>query len=92
MTQGKGSGKGTGEIAIVGMAVNLPGAASLDDFWRNLAGGVESISRLDPAALKAAGEAPVTIGDVVSPSGRKSDAKGKGEAWAVDYTGALALA
>ncbi len=43
-------------------------------------------------ALKAAGEAPVTIGDVVSPSGRKSDAKGKGEAWAVDYTGALALA
>ena len=61
MTQGKGSGKGTGEIAIVGMAVNLPGAASLDDFWRNLAGGVESISRLDPAALKAAGESPVIL-------------------------------
>lgn len=43
------------------------------------------------AALKQAGEKPVTIGEVVAPTGKKSDAKGKGEAWAVDYAGALRL-
>ena len=43
------------------------------------------------AALEQAGEAPVTIGEVVSPSGRKSEAKGKGEAWAVNYAGTLCL-
>ena len=41
------------------------------------------------AALKAAGEHPVIIGDVVAPSGKKSDAKGKGEAWAVKFEGKL---
>ncbi|MCB1358461.1 MAG: polyketide synthase, partial [Maritimibacter sp.] len=40
------------------MAVTLPGAASLDDFWTNLAGGVESITRLDRQALLDAGERP----------------------------------
>ncbi|WP_246317173.1 phosphoribosylformylglycinamidine cyclo-ligase [Hyphomicrobium methylovorum] len=44
------------------------------------------------AALKSAGEDPVVIGDVIPPTGEKSDAKGKGEAWAVKYDGALALA
>lgn len=43
------------------------------------------------AALKQAGEKPITIGEVVAPTGKKSDAKGKGEAWAVDYAGALRL-
>jgi acyl transferase domain-containing protein/acyl carrier protein len=33
-----------GEIAIVGMAGRFPGARSLDEFWRNLRDGVESIS------------------------------------------------
>ena len=41
------------------------------------------------AALKSAGEQPVVIGDVVAPSGQKSDAKGKGEAWAVKFEGTL---
>ncbi|MFN0220054.1 MAG: phosphoribosylformylglycinamidine cyclo-ligase [Hyphomicrobium sp.] len=40
-------------------------------------------------ALKAAGEAPILIGDIVPPGGRKSDAKGKGEAWAVRFDGCL---
>ncbi len=30
-------------IAIIGMAVKVPGADSLDEYWQNLAGGVESI-------------------------------------------------
>ncbi len=32
-------------IAVVGMAGRFPGAADLDQFWRNLRDGVESISR-----------------------------------------------
>ena len=44
------------------------------------------------AALLEAGEAPVTIGEIVPPTGVKSEAKGKGEAWAVDYKGRLDLA
>lgn len=43
-------------------------------------------------ALEAAGESPVTIGEIISPTGEKSEAKGKGEAWAVDYVGRLHLA
>ncbi len=43
------------------------------------------------AALRAAGENPALIGRIVPPTGVKSDAKGKGDAWAVRYTGQLAL-
>lgn len=43
------------------------------------------------AALEAAGEAPVVIGDVIAPTGEKSDAKGKGEANAVKFEGKLKL-
>jgi phosphoribosylformylglycinamidine cyclo-ligase len=42
-------------------------------------------------ALKEAGEAPVIIGDVIAPTGEKSDAKGKGEANAVKFEGRLKL-
>ncbi len=41
------------------------------------------------AALKDAGEKPVIIGDVIKPTGEKSDAKGKGEANAVKFEGKL---
>src|SRR5262245_37492264 len=39
------------DIAIIGMAGRWPGARTLDDFWRNLADGVESISRLSDEEL-----------------------------------------
>ncbi len=42
-------------------------------------------------ALKEAGEAPIVIGDVIAPTGDKSDAKGKGEANAVKFEGKLKL-
>ncbi|MFX0540188.1 type I polyketide synthase [Roseovarius sp. S4756] len=50
-----------GDLAIVGMAVHVPGAQDAGQFWANLAGGVESIVRLDRDALIAAGEDPARI-------------------------------
>ncbi len=44
------------------------------------------------AALQSAGEEPIVIGDVIPPTGEKSEAKGKGEAWAVKYVGKLRFA
>ena len=35
-------------LAVVGMAVRFPGAIDLGAYWRNLAGGVESITRFPP--------------------------------------------
>jgi phosphoribosylformylglycinamidine cyclo-ligase len=41
------------------------------------------------STLREAGESAFIIGEIVAPGGNKSDAKGKGEAWAVSYSGAL---
>ncbi|NNE53758.1 MAG: polyketide synthase, partial [Sulfitobacter sp.] len=49
------------DIAIVGMAVNVPGAADVDTFWANLRDGVESIRRLSEEELLAAGEDPARV-------------------------------
>ena len=40
-------------IAIIGMSGRFPGAADVDQFWRNLAGGVESIRSFEPDELEA---------------------------------------
>ncbi|WP_170158697.1 non-ribosomal peptide synthetase/type I polyketide synthase [Micromonospora noduli] len=45
-------------IAVVGMALRVPGAATLDAFWSNLRDGVESLTTLDDADLIADGVAP----------------------------------
>jgi acyl transferase domain-containing protein/acyl carrier protein len=42
-------------VAVVGMAVRFPGAHSVEQFWANLCGGVESIRRFTPEQLAAAG-------------------------------------
>lgn len=42
-------------IAIVGMRGRFPGANDLDQFWHNLANGVESITTLTPDEMRAAG-------------------------------------
>ena len=42
-------------IAIVGMAGRFPGAKSVAQFWRNLLGGVESISNFTDDELQASG-------------------------------------
>lgn len=43
------------EVAVVGMACRFPGARNVDEFWRNLAGGVESISFFSDEELITAG-------------------------------------
>lgn len=45
----------TEPIAIIGMRGRFPGADDLDRFWQNLASGTESISRLSPDDMRAAG-------------------------------------
>jgi acyl transferase domain-containing protein/acyl carrier protein len=41
------------EIAIIGMAGRFPGARNIDEFWRNLRDGVESISFLSDEQLES---------------------------------------
>jgi len=43
------------DIAIVGMSGRFPGASDLDQFWRNLSDGVESIARFTDQELREAG-------------------------------------
>ena len=43
-------------IAIVGMACHLPGALNLEEYWRNLRDGVESIKFYSQEELREAGE------------------------------------
>src|SRR5438105_7101483 len=45
-------------IAIVGMSGRFPGACSIDEFWRNLRDGVESLTTFSDEQLIAAGEDP----------------------------------
>ncbi|HEY2293886.1 MAG TPA: beta-ketoacyl synthase N-terminal-like domain-containing protein, partial [Thermoanaerobaculia bacterium] len=45
-------------VAVIGMAGRFPGARGVDELWRNLIRGVESISRFSPAELAAAGVSP----------------------------------
>src|SRR5215212_2930797 len=46
------------EIAIVGMACRFPGATDIEQFWRNLCGGVESLTLLSDDELLEAGVDP----------------------------------
>ena len=51
------------DIAIIGMALRVPGANSVGEFWRNLRDGVESIRSLTEQELLAAGESPEKFRD-----------------------------
>ncbi len=50
-------------IAIVGMAGRFPGAKNIEEFWRNLRDGVESIATLSDEELLAAGVKPASLND-----------------------------
>ncbi|HEX8148211.1 MAG TPA: beta-ketoacyl synthase N-terminal-like domain-containing protein [Pyrinomonadaceae bacterium] len=52
-----------GAVAIVGMAGRFPGARNLEEFWRNLRDGVESISFYSEEELLAAGVEPGLLKD-----------------------------
>ena len=43
------------DIAVVGMALRVPGARTLDAFWRNLHDGVESVTQFTDDELRAEG-------------------------------------
>ena len=43
------------DIAIIGMSGRFPGARNLDEFWQNLADGVESIARLTDQEILESG-------------------------------------
>ena len=57
------SKSGEFDIAIVGMAGRFPGARTLDEVWRNLAGGVESIARWSDEELLASGVPAAHLAD-----------------------------
>ncbi|GAA4473387.1 hypothetical protein GCM10023170_094420 [Phytohabitans houttuyneae] len=46
---------GVEPIAVVGLAGRLPGAATIDEFWHNQRGGVESVTWFTPEQLIEAG-------------------------------------
>ena len=48
-------------IAIIGMAGRFPGARNIENFWRNLKDGVESISFFSEQELKAEGVDPALL-------------------------------
>lgn len=52
---------GGSEVAIVGMAGRFPGAADLDEFWRNLRDGVESVTCFTDEEALAAGISGETL-------------------------------
>jgi acyl transferase domain-containing protein len=49
------------DIAIVGMAAQFPGAASIDEFWSNLQSGISAIRKLSQETLIDAGEDPTRL-------------------------------
>jgi amino acid adenylation domain-containing protein len=53
----------SGAVAIVGMAGRFPGAPDVAAFWRNLAGGVESVTFFSTEELAQAGVDPAKLAD-----------------------------
>jgi phthiocerol/phenolphthiocerol synthesis type-I polyketide synthase E len=53
--------EGAVEIAIIGMAGRFPGADNIDEFWKNLRAGVESVSFFSDEELISSGVDPATL-------------------------------
>ncbi|WP_287885624.1 MULTISPECIES: type I polyketide synthase [Paracoccus] len=51
------------DIAIIGMAAQIPGAPGVTEYWDNLCRGVESIRRIPEADLIARGESRARLSD-----------------------------
>ncbi|HVR99132.1 MAG TPA: thioester reductase domain-containing protein, partial [Thermoanaerobaculia bacterium] len=51
----------TEAVAVIGMAGRFPGARDLDELWRNLRDGVESVRRFTDEEMLAEGMDPATI-------------------------------
>ncbi|MEU0430690.1 thioester reductase domain-containing protein [Streptomyces sp. NPDC006290] len=55
--------EGVEPVAIVGLACRVPGARTVEDFWRNMRDGVESITWFGQEELAAAGIDKETLAD-----------------------------
>ncbi|WP_181838499.1 amino acid adenylation domain-containing protein [Nocardia africana] len=55
------TGDHSGPFAVIGMAVRVPGAADLDEFWDVIAGARTTMTELDDEQLRAAGESDERI-------------------------------
>lgn len=55
MSDGKGNDNLFQSVAIIGAAGRFPGAADVDEFWANLAAGVDSIRHYSKEELRALG-------------------------------------
>jgi amino acid adenylation domain-containing protein len=53
--------EGPSDIAVVGMAGRFPGARGVEQFWKNLRAGVESVTFFTDEELIAAGVDPATL-------------------------------
>ena len=51
------------EIAIIGLAGRFPGAACVEEFWRNLRDGVESITTFSPEEVEPSVLNPLEVSD-----------------------------
>jgi len=51
------------DVAIIGMAGRFPGAKNIDEFWRNLLDGVESVTQFSDEELLKAGVEPAALKD-----------------------------
>ncbi len=51
------------EIAIIGMSCRFPGAANVEEYWRNVRDGTDCISSWSNAELEEAGVDPVLLKD-----------------------------
>ncbi|HEX8183618.1 MAG TPA: type I polyketide synthase, partial [Blastocatellia bacterium] len=51
------------EVAIIGLSARFPGAANIEEFWKNLRNGVESISAFTEEELQKAGVNRALIGN-----------------------------
>ena len=50
-------------VAIVGMAVRVPGAHSLETFWYHIVKGTDCLTRLSPRKLRALGVSREILSD-----------------------------
>ncbi|MGH9760991.1 MAG: beta-ketoacyl synthase N-terminal-like domain-containing protein, partial [Blastocatellia bacterium] len=65
------------DIAIVGMSCRFPGASTIDDFWRNLRDGIESIRFFSDEEMKQFGvdSAELLATDFVKAGARIEDSE-----------------
>src|SRR5687768_13123855 len=58
MNSSASEGNNDNDIAIVGVALRVPGARNWREYWKNLCDGVESVRDFSDEELLAAGESP----------------------------------